>query len=112
MQKNLFLTGLYSRQVSNKAIFYVLLKRIVDSKMPPKTYPRNSRRPKQAPAKKDPEPPKLVVLKYGRDNNFPVWKEAIRNEVAIEYGLLVSIIDDGELIHPTEVNVDGSCPQT
>ena len=65
-----------------------------------------SSRPKQAPPKKELEPPKLIMLKYGRENNFPAWKESMRNEVAIEFGLLVSIIDEGEVLHPAEVNVD------
>ena len=100
---------LYSHLVPYFHYFYVLLKRIVELKMSStKKNQRNYRsaRPRQAPVKKDPEPPKLLMLKYGRENNFAQWKEAMRNEVAIEYGLLASIIDEGELVHPADVIVD------
>jgi hypothetical protein len=58
-------------------------------------------------AKKAPEPPKLTMLTHGKDTNFPAWKEAMRNEVAIEFGLLVKIIDQGESLDPAEIDIYG-----
>ena len=63
------------------------------------------RRPRQ-PIMKIPEPPKLIMLTHGKNTNFPAWKEAMRNEIAMEYGDLVNIIDLGEVLLPAEVDVD------
>ena len=56
--------------------------------------------------RKAPEPPKLIMLTHGKDTNFPAWKEAMRNEVAIEFGTLVSIIDRGESLAPAEIDME------
>ena len=72
-----------------------------------KNQAKNSKRhTRQSFAKKEPEPPKLVMLTHGKSTNFPAWKEAMRNEIAIEYGELVSIIDSGEILLPAEVGVE------
>ena len=56
--------------------------------------------------KKTLEPPRLIVLTHGKDTNFPAWKEAMRNQVAMDYGSLVSIIDDGVIAYPAEIDPD------
>ena len=66
---------------------------------------RRPTRPKQVQPKKDTEPLKATMLKYGRDNNFSQWKEWIRHEIAIQFGLLVTIIDEEALVHPRAVEV-------
>ena len=51
-------------------------------------------------------PKACPILTHGQKTNYPQWKEAMRGEVAMEYGLLVSIFDSGELLYPAEIDMD------
>ena len=49
---------------------------------------------------------KIPLLTHGVNTNYPLWKEVMRGELPIEYGLLASILDTGELLYPAEVDPD------
>lgn len=77
--------------------------------MPSKNNRNNARaRPAE---EKEPEPPKLIMLKHETKTIFPEWKEAMRNEIVIEFGDLVSLIDNGKLLDPSEVEVGDYDPE-
>jgi hypothetical protein len=56
------------------------------------------------PPKTDTTPKACPLLTHGVKTNFPQWKEIMRGEIAMEYGILVSIIDSGEILYPAEVD--------
>ena len=70
-----------------------------------KSQKRAGRRDRREP-KKATGPKQLAMLTHGKDTNFPEWREAMRDKVALDYGILVSIIDDGLRQLPAEVDPD------
>lgn len=56
------------------------------------------------------EPQKLLMLTHGVSTNYPKWAEAMRAEIGIEYGNLVTIFDSNELLEPADVEVDDYDP--
>ena len=46
----------------------------------------------------------MPLLTNGVATNYAQWKESMRGEIAIEYGLLASILDTGEIWDPPEVD--------
>ena len=62
------------------------------------------------PPKAETTPKTVPLLTHGPKTNYALWKEAIRGEIAMEYGLLVSIMDSGELLYPGDVDVDDYDP--
>lgn len=57
-------------------------------------------------ASKPDEPLKLLMLTHGVSTNYPKWAEAMRAEIGISYGNLVSIFDSDELLEPADVDTD------
>ena len=66
---------------------------------------RSGRRGRDQPKKPD-GPKQLVMLTHGKDTNFAAWREAMRDRVALDYGILVSIIDDGLYALPADIDPD------
>jgi len=46
------------------------------------------------------------LLTHGVNTNYPQWKEFMRGDIAVEYGIMVSIIDTGELLYPAEIDME------